>query len=72
MKSEAQSADSQATRAAHNARISQLNHRASLLYVAAGAAGAVGATLLLWPAGETRAVPVAGGGSTGLMLQGAF
>ena len=68
----APASESQAQYAERNARIGRLNRSATLLYAAAGVAGAVGAGLLLWPSGATRAVPVAGEGDAGLLLQGDF
>ncbi len=57
---------------ARNRRIQSLNQRSTWLYAAGAVAGAVGLGLLLWPEAPAQAVPVAGPGSGGLLLEGRF
>lgn len=57
---------------ARNQRIDSLNTRATFLYAAGAVVGAAGLGLLLWPDAPAEAVPLAGPGTGGLMLEGRF
>jgi hypothetical protein len=72
VRAEGSAGESHAAALERNRRIQSLNQRSTFLYAAGAVVGAVGLGLLLWPDAPAEAIPLAGPGTGGLLLEGRF